>query len=357
MAKKLKVMCMTWNVELELPDAGQLKKFFGSFQRSADPGPPDIIAIGIQEGGGSTKYRPLFEDVLKDYVLVTKAKFKGVTKWWQVFSQTAAQGLYVLVKKSTFNVDTKDEGQKALNAESETNSKTLLGEKGFVFSEVNYEGCRIGFVSTHAETNQDKREGDFATIGKILKSHFDEKDGGPFSAIFVMGDLNYRLARTHDEKKNKKGFEQEKADIWEKMATEKGRKDLRARDTFPKDKPPQIPGTGRMVWPEFSNQCLPTYKRLKSKEGKAYLAKLEGNPDGYDPAVLKALYELKASDKGATNWDFGWLDRIGYADGSSGGSLLDKKIKIEGEPELFGGNWLIGGDHVPVFLHVVLTIS
>lgn len=343
MAEQLKILCLTWNIELESPDDAQLKKFFGKVRSSSDHGVADIIVVGIQEGGSRTRYRQILEKALDGFACVAKAKFGGKTKpsQWLPWNEDASQGLYMLVNKDKFGSSV-SEAKKDLNAKADDNKKGITSEKGYVFGEITYLDKRIAFVSTHAETKEEKRGADFDTIAKYLaKSAQDQK----FHAIFFMGDLNYRMKRTADEAKDKTAFEKEKDEIYTLLSSGAGRKQLMKRDTFVE---PHLAGIN-MEWPNFADSCLATYKRLKADKAKVHLAKLEGDADKYDKAVLKELYPLKASDKGGSNWDFGWLDRIGYADGATGGALLEKGLKLKNAPVLHGGNWVIGGDHIPVF--------
>ncbi len=339
---KLRIFCLTWNIELEEPDEGQLAKFFAASLKHAGA-EPDVIAIGIQEGGSRTHYRQIFEKALPGYVCVTKTKFKGVTKSSQIvkfWSESAAQGLYVLVKGA---VEDKESKKEEVQAESAKGTKSALSEKGYCYSEVTIDNMRIGFVSTHAEVKQEKRGADFAAIEKYLAERAQD---GAFHALFMMGDLNYRVERRASAK-DENALKSEMDEIHTLMASGTGRKTLRKRDTWEAPKS----GVIHWDWTEFDDQCLPTYKRLKSDKAKAFLKKLEkdDDPDNHDVEALKNLYPLKVSDKGGSNWDFGWLDRIGVANGKDMGKIVQKGLKLSQTFGLYGGNYLLGGDHVPVF--------
>jgi hypothetical protein len=349
MKNMLRVFCMTWNMELEQPDEAQLTAFF----RTSPPWttPPDIVVIGIQEGGSAIHYRELFEKALPLYVCVAKTKFKGITKSSQIFAMNrAAQGLYVFVRGVT-------EDKKYLadlhGADTGKGTKSLLSEKGYCYAEVSWDGRRIAFVSTHAEVKEEKRGADFATIEKHLEAQAaryvspDTGDGSPkakpFDAAFMMGDLNYRLTRKADAK-NDVALDAERAELWEMMSTPEGRRKLLARDTFDR------PNDPLWQWKGFSTDCLPTYKRLKAKDARDLLRQMERGNGKYPVDVLKKLYPLKVSEKGGSCWDCGYLDRIGVASNQDRTTILAKDLlHMKSASELKAANFLVGGDHVPVY--------
>lgn len=332
----LKIVCVTWNLELEEPEGGPLATFFAGILKQA--GDADLIAVGIQEGGSLTKYRQILEKAIPGYVCVTKMKFKGVTKWTQIFTQSAAQGLYILVKGKA---EEKEELKEDANAESEKGTKKLFSEKGYCYSEVTLDKHRIGFISTHAEVKEEKRGADFKAIEEFLKG---KAKGAPFHALFMMGDMNYRISRTAKDK-DEKALASEAEQIYKDMTTQAGRQKLMQLDTFDEK---TLGASLPWVWAPPSKLCFPTYKRQKLKEAKPLVAKLAGDPEPADLQTLKELYKVKRSEKGPF-WDFGWLDRIAIACGKKAGDTLDVGLKLAKPPELRSGHWLAGGDHVPVY--------
>lgn len=362
MGVKFNVMCMTWNLEGEKPDVKDLESLFKQAQSGHNLGLPDIIAIGIQEGN-SKDHQPILEAALKGYKCVASAKFSGITKAKQIWTfSPVTQGIFLMIRLDAFNAEKEGKADNT-SAAAEAHSKKLFSEKGYVFGEITYNGYRLGFVSTHAETRAKKKAGDFATISKGLQKIVDDS-GEPFHAVFVMGDLNYRLNRTFDiDPKNPKDPKDPKTaaridDFYQKMATPHGRVDLLTEDSFTKESA-KIPNL-KMEWPAFSPQCLPTYKRKRDKEGAKLLEKLKKESPKHDkfeynPEVLKDLYSLTMSDKGGAQWDCGWLDRIGF-DIGGGGPIVAKGLTHTGCTPIQGGNLIKGGDHIPVWINMAIEV-
>lgn len=334
----IRVMCITWNIELQKPDQSEIDLALKKHAWRAGE-EPDIIAIGIQEGDSKVDYGAVFNSSAPGYNRVSETGFSGITKAKQIITgHYASQELSILVRAEP----KKDSEVKSTGVD---NKHSRGREKGLCYAEVVIRGHKIGFVSMHAETNPDERPSDFSRILKILKSH------GPFHAVFMMGDLNYRLKRQAGDK-DKAKLEAEREELYRMMADRKLREELMERDSFEEKDTSSLP----FLWPRFSTKCLPTYKRDKKPDKRKKYAELRKTDTyTYDPNSLKALYDIGiCKKKGGPCWDFGWLDRIGYATfknkTAAGTGLLTEGLMLGTDGvSLNGWNWVSGGDHVPVF--------
>lgn len=352
-----KIMCISWNLELDIPTKDTLKATIMTAIGSSSTTWPDVIIFGVQESnsGDNLGKRLCDKDLLgglsDPYQLIADDTFSGITKFKQIFGAKASQAVYVLTRRSAKNIQ----------AMATTMQQKKGREKGFVFADVNIGGKRIGCVSTHLAAEDAKRPRDITQIGQFLANAAKQKK---FHALFIMGDLNYRIKRN--------GAAADADSVLANSATMSGRASLLSEDTFD---PANFFADTPYKWLPFSPYCLPTYKRSrKSKDasqinrlrpqnsGSSKVEKLTGVEDGAYPLdAIKAVYKVKASEKGENIWDFGWLDRIGFA---AGGTLNDVQFTSYGSPSIItpGASitnldtlWIdswshaFGGDHVPVY--------
>ncbi len=331
------VMCLTWNLELDLPNHAALEEcFVNTITRMPRSRRPDVIVIGLQEtmsytrtGDGTFIGHKLADekllggmDFLDDpYKLILTESFKGMTKKLQLFTRKAQQVVQVLVRKSW---------RDKLQVTPISKSRSWHSEKGFVGVDMAVLGKHLCFVSTHLDSGSERKRA--ADCEKISKELYEHAKHSKFHAMFMMGDLNFRLPpfkRGHDrdgyarlEVLDVAKYKPRPADhelLYEYMLNRKGRKQLMEIDTFHAS---HVFDDMPFVWPAFPLDSLPTYKRKHKDKHYKLIPKLkdafeEGwlRKDVQDELLLK-LYGGKGKfkwNKKRNCWDLGWLDRIGYA--------------------------------------------
>ncbi len=379
------IMVFTWNLELDLPDEDALKACFVDFISALpDEQWPALICIGLQEaksysrtssvfigdklvapellGGGKFKSCP--------YKLLATTSFRGVTKKGQLLGQKAQQAIQLLVRGDLI---------KQVTAKSYQASKGLMSEKGFCGIDATLFGKRLNFISTHLDASSNKeRAKDVKAIEDDLKARI--KRYGKYHAMFLMGDLNYRVQPfvadmqmdgsvrlSKDVPNDYKPLASDSKYIIELMRDRSGRDMLMDLDTFLEtDAFDELP----YAWPKFHLDCLPTYKRGHKKSHYKKIKSLKNlmNDKGdYGTKNIPLLNQLY-SDKGIIKfkkkrgcWDFGWLDRIGYCVPESGhykkgmGNIyqfLDYGLEAVAPP---GGYHLHSFNHVPYGDHAPVT--
>jgi len=351
------ILCVTWNLELQCPDDQALKESFVDFVNGKrvppgplPPPPPSLIVIGLQEAssydyssaGTFIGNRLASRELLgNDYNLIATGKFKGMTKASQIGGHKAQQVIQILARK----------GENASAKTGEHKEGKFWSEKGFCFARVTLAGRDLGFVSTHlgSDTDVAKKQREGAAILNFLK---EQAGGGKtFDALFMMGDLNFRISKQEND-----------GDLqWvrESLATPEGRDNLRRyNDTFKPDIFKNLP----FIWPDFAPASLPTYKRKKDKSAHNKIRQLRGKIDAQNDLVRSTFEEVKSDRPGV--WDLGWLDRIGYAIHTPGQynpvqgcgrSLFKLGMKLEQAVALRNWYYVPYGDHIPVYCRFVLS--
>ena len=342
------ILCVTWNLELQCPDDQTLKESFVAYVKETKKPPPSLIVIGLQE---AASYKARGEGIFignrlvasdqllgSDYQLIATGRFKGITKFGQgLWAEHAQQVIQVLARKN----------EKAAAYTGE-HPKGWESEKGFCFARVTLAGRDLGFVSTHLDSGTDpaKKQREGAEILKFLKEQ--AQGGKTFDALFIMGDLNFRVA--------KGGYTDDPQQWCGKIAEPLVRDNLKCWDSFTPDVFKNLP----FKWPDFAPGSLPTYKRKKDAKYYQIIRSLKNDLNNES---LKTLFEVKSDRPGV--WDFGWLDRIGYAVMAPGQynpvqgcgrSLLKSRLKIT-NPGVNLHNWhyVPFGDHSPVHCEFVLS--
>lgn len=388
----LKLMCLTWNQEL----ADIHKKDIQPLMELIRDERPDLIIIGLQEAKPTGMFHKpsksfafvgekIAANLVRDYHLnnyrfLGRQSFRGVTKGMQVLksldptrSQLARQVIEVIANNPNITV-----------SRTKYYQTKFLREKGFVFAEVQFNNRRLAFISTHldAGTNADKRR---RMAQKITQKLNDWNNNQPrYNAIFVMGDMNYRLRRLD-------GYHgiptpAESQQVIDMLHTRANRQQLMRRDSFITNPgaPVRIAGLNfdqgpaeldslHLQWIPFDQDSLPTYKRTTKTDHKGYAAwrRLRGPdrwnngsiPHGmiyrdgrYDRDVALTVYlkDGRLKEKRAGFYDFGWLDRIGIRTRSRPQDRLiaqpnPVRLITNQQPTLKSLMHVTGGDHVPVY--------
>jgi len=394
----LKLMCLTWNQEL----ADIHKKDIQPIMELIRDERPDLIVMGLQEAKPTGMFHKpsksfafvgekIAANLVRDYHLNTyrflgRQSFRGVTKGMQVLksldptrSQLARQVIEVIASNPNITL-----------SRTKYYQTKFLREKGFVFVEVQFNNRRLAFISTHldAGTNADKRR---RMAQKITQKLNDWNNNQPrYNAIFVMGDMNYRLRRLD-------GYHgiptpAESQQVIDMLHTRANRQQLMRRDSFITNpgNPVRIAGLNfdqgpaeldslHLQWIPFDQDSLPTYKRSTKTDHKGYAAwrRLRGPdrwnngsiPHGmiyrdgrYDRDVALTVYlkDGRLKEKRAGFYDFGWLDRIGIRTRSRPQDRLiaqpnPVRLITNQQPTLKSMMHVTGGDHVPV--HTILNFE
>ena len=388
----LNLMCLTWNQEL----ADIHKKDIQPLMELIRDERPDLIVMGLQEAKPTGMFHKpsksfafvgekIAANLVRDYHLNTyrflgRQSFRGVTKGMQVLksldptrSQLARQVIEVIASNPNITL-----------SRTKYYQTKFLREKGFVFVEVQFNNRRLAFISTHldAGTNADKRR---RMAQKITQKLNDWNNNQPrYNAIFVMGDMNYRLRRLD-------GYHgiptpAESQQVIDMLHTRANRQQLMRRDSFITnpgapvliaglnfDQGPAELDSLHMQWIPFDQDSLPTYKRSTKTDHKGYAAwrRLRGPerwnngsiPHGmiyrdgrYDRDVALTVYlkDGRLKEKRAGFYDFGWLDRIGIRTRSRPQDRLiaqpnPVRLITNQQPTLKSMMHVTGGDHVPVY--------
>jgi hypothetical protein len=389
----LKLMCLTWNQEL----ADIHKKDIQPLMELIRDERPDLIIIGLQEAKPTGMFHKpsksfafvgekIAANLVRDYHLnnyrfLGRQSFRGVTKLTQVVksvdptrSQLARQVIEVIASNPNITL-----------SRTKYYQTKFLREKGFVFAEVQFNNRRLAFICTHLDsgTNVEKRR---RMAYKIREKLHDWNNNDPhYNALFVMGDMNYRVRRPAEWFGNVS--EAESQLIIEKLYTRAERQQLMREDSFIAnpdnpvsvgalrfDRGPAELDSLNMNWIPFDRDALPTYKRSTKTDHKGYAAwrRLRGPdrwnngsiPHGmiyrdgrYDRDVALTVYlkDKKLKVKRAGFYDFGWLDRIGMRTSRVFGDRLIingnpvSLLRPNEQPTLKSMMQVTGGDHVPVY--------
>ncbi len=353
---------------------------------------PDVICLGLQEtspyeGGGFLGQKlaswPLLgkmagggvqhaevpvrtgQQPLTDmYELLGTAQVDGFTKPGQFFSnKPCSQVIQILARQSArafiTNVNFIAEQQAVKGIRKKIG---FTSEKGYVIADLTFHGNRVAFVSTHLNSNSDEKR---QTECEVIRQHLASlaMTGGGFSAVFVMGDLNYRISRAGGTSGSDQTY------LINQLATRSGRATAYGCDTF-------SPNGGvsvlRCEWPRHNEDCFPTYKRTRKNAMaiKAFAAAFDTatgrvkSPEGtMAHNLIQSVYfadgKLSYKKERGDVWDFGWLDRIGYALPKQGAPnpMVSGNLKFRGgspAPEIFDFKGAVGGDHAPVYCNFII---
>jgi endonuclease/exonuclease/phosphatase family metal-dependent hydrolase len=351
-----KIWLATWNCENQFPPDDMIRGFIpAEMQRGGMLAWPDVIAIGVQEGEpshaqkraafGFQSSRPqwLSEHVaamLNQYESIGSHHLAGSTKGPVNFQQ-----LGILVRRGVTVSDLRFDDYRG----------SLSGKGGIVCS-LSVDRRRIGIISAHldASTADRRRENlnglvckvaklqpgargvtDLSTARVTLRSHFD--------AVFLMGDLNYRLKPP--------GTVLSPNALSELIASPDGLEQLWSLDTLNASLRSDSAWYG-FEFPKPSPLFNPTYKREYRTRGPnnpslvfarnrtaanaraAYFAHV-------DPAAFGRPLDIAKRGE----YDLGWLDRVGWVSGHGAHVSCEQFVDF---PEL------VLSDHTPVLMKIDL---
>ena len=336
------ILCVSWNLELQCPDKQALTDSFVNYIKSKKNNKPSLIVIGLQEATSYDNWAATFigeklarpELLGRHYTLLASERFKGITKGKQIIGHKANQVIQVLGHKNA-----------KISAETDQSKKKWYGEKGFCFAGVNMDGKNLGFISTHLSSDTDaaKKQNEGKKILEFLK---EEAKSDTFDALFMMGDLNFRVKQ--------EGAAGDKKSVQRNLLSPGGRLKLQQHDSFDPQAFAKLP----FIWPPHEAGTLPTYKRKKDKSVYGTIRRLKSR-EGIDNRALLNLYPIGSKQDRPGFWDFGWLDRIGYAcvapgqfnqRAKLGHSMFKSRLKLQNTDVVVKSFYYVPyGDHVPVY--------
>ncbi|MBY0229919.1 MAG: endonuclease/exonuclease/phosphatase family protein [Gemmataceae bacterium] len=344
----------TWNMSNKNGNDDEIKAL-----ADAVPANADLVVLGVQEAkrwksGIMTRFHghlPAFDPILGAGEKVKIAKIKCMTKLFEF----GYQGMGILLRHGAKDVELVSTGSIDTGGGS---------GKGGVFALVRIGKSHVAFISAHLPTgSRDK-------AGMQLFRDVAVLDPKP-QAMFLMGDLNYRLdlPATGTAKKRvklffKKTIETTDSDDWvHELADPASRKQM-ALDYDRMSESGLAQQGFRFPFPRLqhntSDFSFPTYKRESDKaksDNPCYLLDMPGGQndlraqgwirDGYFGGGDK----LKKKSANRGGFDIGWLDRIGVLKGPG----LPHVIAKYDHPIALAGTYT--SDHAPVGMLVELITN
>jgi len=375
----LKIWLLTWNCELMAPSNGQLYDLIVEHYENyreihGDKDIPELIVVGLQEAGkanGQFIAERLQEPTLVDYGFLRNIARGGYTKG------ICYQDLGVLVRS-----DVSDKATYLWQWKKKKLKACRTGGKGGLILPIKMKiddqigDFTLGFISAHLDAGG-KQKNDIDMIIKKMENVAAKT--GEFDAVFMMGDLNYRIAPAKGGILTKKTKNKE---LCKWLLDPAQRKKLLEQDLL-KIKCPLVIGEDPKF--EFSKPdpvFFPSYK-INYRDGKKYKknykkrGRLTNNPSYRfftGPQTIKGamstycwkegkkdpikeddpvIYNLK---RGA--FDIGWLDRIGWATKWTGvlSERAEGKVKVN-MIEFIGRHDAVLSDHAAVLMKVEVIVQ
>jgi len=323
-SEQLKIWLLTWNCANTTPKQTQLNSLIVSdLKSSADK--PDVIVIGVQEyPRKDTIPKKIVQSLADSYQFIDENVvdgWSGGTKWKLGLDGRNCQAVGVLANKDV-------QAQKLAKA----NGNRKHGKGGVILGvkiTKKESAFNLAFISAHLDS-YDKREADIQLItNAVPKIAFD--------AVFMMGDLNYRL--------DPKGVTFTRTSICDMISSNPSEL-LKKHDELLSSSLVQE-GAYQFEFPDPAVSFPPTYK-IKSYTAGDYLLTYFGKN-----GVKKPNKKLKPKKK-RTGVDIGWLDRIGWA------KKWDKVLSGKGEvtqEDYMGLHDVVMSDHAAVLMKVTVSVK
>ena len=341
---QLKIWLLTWNCGNKAPDDDQLAQLLGDDLTGVnEKDKPDLVVIGLQEFKRGDKYR-IAQRLAKpkfaggDFVFLDEQVKKGISG-----GGSNCQVIGVLVnreKKSEVKVIAKSRG-------------TRFFGKGGVIIVVQMQGLNIAFVSAHLDS-YGKRESDTTKVINCFSSLVKNQKDLVLDAIFMMGDLNFRLK---PEEGSVLSADTSRFDIATLLFDQVWQNKLHRFDDIHGSS--LVTGAGGYKFEFPQPKFPPTYKIRKKYQADGWLTNVMrvvftyfGEGDRELPPNIK---------KKRTAFDFGWLDRIGWATEwrRQKNSSLAEDVKVEldlaQENRFVARHGLVMSDHAAVIMKAIVT--
>lgn len=359
--KQAKIWLLTWNCGNKKPNDQQLRDLIISHLSDAVD-KPDVVVIGVQEFPRKTKAH-IHKRVEKEkvgYRVAGERKYDGVSG-----GSRNRQVLGVLVRSDLKVKDVRTEkGARFWGKGGIIVALTLRLKAGDV---------RLAFISAHLDSGT-KQEEDIDKI-KIAMEGVAQK--GRFDAVFMMGDLNYRLGTT-DSGTLKQGTTNEA--FCGMITNTGGRRRLFGQDLLKRKCSLVTESDPCFRFPVPYDPGYPTY-RINRKVGNYSVAFLHDKVRNIKNTLgtycfskdIQKEYE-KERKKGKTTdqkigeirkrpfdydtkreaFNVGWLDRIGWA--TTWANVLSGKGRV-GFQDFDALHKVVMSDHAAVLMKVRVDVS
>jgi len=341
---QLKIWLLTWNCGNKAPDDDQLAQLLGDDLQSVKAQDmPDLIVIGLQEFKRGDKHRiaqrlakPKFAG--SDFVFLDEQVKKGISG-----GGFNCQVIGILVnrdKESEVQVIAKSRGTRTFG-------------KGGVIIAVQMQGLNIAFVSAHLDS-YGKRESDTTRVINCFSNLVKNQKDLVLDAVFMMGDLNFRLEPKDESILSGRTS---RYDIASLLFDQVWQNKLHQFDEIHGSS--LVTGIGGYKF-EFPQPLFPpTYKIRKKYQKDGWLTNVMRVVLTYFGEGSKNLPPKIKKDR--TAYDFGWLDRIGWATEwkHQEKSSLAEGVKVEIDPaqenRFVARHGLVMSDHAAVLIKALVT--
>ena len=341
---QVKIWLLTWNCGNKAPDDDQLAQLLGDDLNSVkEKDKPDLVVIGLQEFKRGDQYRiaqrlatPKFAG--SDFAFLDEQVKKGISGGGR-----NCQVIGVLV-----NRDRKSD----VKLFAKTRGTRVFG-KGGVIMVVQIRGMNIAFVSAHLDSYH-KREADTTRVINCFSSLVKKQKDLVLDAVFMMGDLNFRL---EPKESSILSPVSSRFDIATLLFDQVWQNKLHEFDEI--NRSSLVTGTGGYKFEFPQPKFPPTYKLHAEHQTEGWLTnsmKIILTYFGKGSRELPPRIKEKR-----TAYDFGWLDRIGWATewrNQKNSSLAqDAKVEIDlaQEKRFIARHGLVMSDHAAVIMKVTVT--
>jgi hypothetical protein len=338
MPTQVKVWVLCWNCGNTSPNDSQMKQLVGwELENAGDLNKPDLIVIGVQEFPRTSKNlaRRLASSA-EGYTFIDRVKYNG----WSG-KRPNCQSVGALVKetiKDRVKVIGKGTG-------------TRYWGKGGVTIALRVKGLNMAFISAHLDS-YGKREADFVKITASFQELLNEGEQAPLDAIMMMGDLNFRLRPRDGSDLSPHNTRMEVAGM---LFDDYFRNLLHQYDELNDASFVSGESYYKFVFPKPN--FLPTYKIRKKYQGPGWTEDIgRVIPAYFGDGGLNEPPKIK---KKRVAFDFGWLDRIGWATKWPGRPRLSGKAKVKLD-DSFEESYLARhnirmSDHAAVMAKILVT--
>ena len=357
---QVRIWLVTWNCGNTAPSDEHLRALIVN-EWNASPDKPDLIVIGVQEfpRANNTKIPQRLQNILMQdgqqyYIFFPhESQYDGMSG-----GSRNRQVLGALVQS-----DGRDKAKYLWNGKQGELGACRYWGKGGLILPLEMNGVKLAFISAHLDSYK-KQEDDIRRIVKKLEEIVAKT--GRYHAVFMMGDLNYRLVPQEGTPLSKDTTPEEVCRVMIENPEA-----LQQRDHLKSSSLVNDAGGYRFSFPD--PDFLPTYK-INCKKPQQSLF-FFGHPVKKPETAMTVYFSKKKRNKAIKPkkkrlWytfgikkkqvragvDIGWLDRIGWA--KTWAKILDPTKKgAMADVSLQGMHKVVMSDHAPVLMKVVVTLQ
>jgi hypothetical protein len=328
----------TWNCEQQFPEPSQLETLFSHCDTAINHKDCDLVVLALQEasrGGGGRLMLPGFH-------ALDRLEAEGQTKntencqllfVWDKFTPQP-NGTVVVANRLSSVVQRDLKKRIKFWSEYGKGSNTTLIEWTPVGEQTAWQ---LAFTGAHLDSKSAQKRSD--QIADAMNAPSTLSQNGRWDVQFMMGDLNFRVNKTGTWT-----LTHFVSTIYSNPETLFAGDSLKDNEVlrgpwwhFPNPYA-GAPGTGtRLQWPSYKK----FYKGQQGAQARQVVS--------ITRTTIPQIWDIKVDKDGnvkegerAGQYDFGWLDRIGYR--INGSSSRQVKLLYSGSPER-----LILSDHAPVY--------